>query len=527
MRKEPGLNLAFEPWIPVTDQNGGPRMVGLDACFRGGEAIVDLAVRPQERVALMRLLLCIAHAALNGPANHAERRNAAALLPDAVTAYLTQWRDSFWLYHPDKPFLQVAGLRKAGKGEDPTPFAKLDFALASGSNSTLFDHAGRDRARHPAPETLALNLLTFQMFSPGGLFAQAFWPGQASPTAKTVHDAPCVCGSMLHAFPRGAHLAETIFLNLCPLDRLRHTYALHREDWVGRPVWERFPRSPDDTETVANATRTYVGRLVPLSRAVLLDDRGLVLGEGLLYPSFANADNFFPAEPSATVLIRKRKDKEEKTLLAYRPDKAVWRELHSIAVRRAGMEDDAVKPGGPQALMNVRSDSVCDLVTVALARDQADILNALESVYPLNPALLEPEGRLEYEAGVREAEEAARRLAWAVETYREQVDGSWRGAQKAAGAKRAERRARLIRNALLLYWSDVESDLSPLFRMVDHRDEESFTLWRQRLASYASAAYAMTCGQPSARHARAYARGHFRLYRVRPAATDANSEEQI
>jgi CRISPR system Cascade subunit CasA len=58
------MNLVTEKWIPVIGIDGKPDHASLMEVFTLGEKYADLSVRPHERVALMRLLICIAQAAL-------------------------------------------------------------------------------------------------------------------------------------------------------------------------------------------------------------------------------------------------------------------------------------------------------------------------------------------------------------------------------------------------------------------------------------------------------------------------------
>jgi CRISPR system Cascade subunit CasA len=61
------MNVAFDPWIPVVTTSGKRELASLCTVLAEGEKFADLAVRPHERVALMRIFLCVAHAALKGP----------------------------------------------------------------------------------------------------------------------------------------------------------------------------------------------------------------------------------------------------------------------------------------------------------------------------------------------------------------------------------------------------------------------------------------------------------------------------
>src|SRR5438094_827693 len=104
------MNIASDPWIPVVDLTGTRLIVSLMDVFTDGWQYADLAVRPHERVSLMRLFLCVGHAALDGPKNYEEWRVVPKKLPDAARSYLTMWKDSFELFHEDRPWLQAAKL---------------------------------------------------------------------------------------------------------------------------------------------------------------------------------------------------------------------------------------------------------------------------------------------------------------------------------------------------------------------------------------------------------------------------------
>ena len=75
------MNVAFDPWIPVVAASGEGASVSLYTALAEGEKIADLAVRPHERVSLMRLFLCVAHAALNGPEHYDEWCDVPKKLP--------------------------------------------------------------------------------------------------------------------------------------------------------------------------------------------------------------------------------------------------------------------------------------------------------------------------------------------------------------------------------------------------------------------------------------------------------------
>src|ERR1019366_3943494 len=135
--------------------------------------------------------------------------------------YLNRWRYAFELFGNGQRFLQVANLKrpatKPNSDDDDggNATSKLDLALATGNNTTLFDNAGGSERAFTA-EKLALMLLTFQCFSPSGTNAGALWNGKPTTGWKSYpkqpancKHAPCLPGSMLHAFLRGDTLADS------------------------------------------------------------------------------------------------------------------------------------------------------------------------------------------------------------------------------------------------------------------------------------------------------------------------------
>lgn len=495
------MNLVDDPWIPCIQRNGMVRPASLRDCFTR-EDILDLAVRPHERVALMRLLLCLGYAAAGIPEEYDRWKSLRKTLPSAVPAYLDQWRDSFGLFHPEKPFLQVAGLCGASASGEPTPCGKLDFSLASGNNSTLFDHAALT-ARSFTPEWLALNLLTYQMFSLGGLIGPVRWGDRV--TGRSSCDGPCAPGSMLHTFLRRETLLDTVHANMLSEEELPD-YQRLGDDWRGRPLWERFPRGLDDEPAVRNATQTFLGRMVPLTRAILLsrDRAGMLLGDGLAFPSYTHPQRPFPPEVTATIIATGKKD--ARVLLGARPDKAIWRQLAALTVKRRGDEI-----GGCAALLHCHEEQGADIVVCGLARDQADVVDVVESVFHVPGAMFQTEGHALYEGEVARAESIARGLGNAVEHYRRLVDAGWERRLKQAGPRKGEELGRLKAQAFRHYWTAVETHLSLLGDMVRTCGSGAFLpvrqAWRTHLEKSARAAYAAACGKDTERQMRAYVTG--------------------
>lgn len=488
------MNVAFDPWIPVVNVNGKRELASLCGVLADGGKYLDLAVRPHERIALMRLFLCISHAALTGPKNFSEWREVPKCLPEAAEAYLKKWRDSFELFHPTKPWLQIAELRPAKENDEKafTPVSKLDFALASGAGTTLFDHEGsNNNERIFETYQLALGLLTVQNFSTCGLLSRPLWNGVATP--DSAKDAPCITSSMYHVFLVGENISETVCINLCDFDELsRLMIDSEHKYWQGKPVWEKMPKYPKETES----TETFLGRLVPISRAIKLFENSskMLYGEGLRYSNYPD----FPREFNTSIVSVNSKNKEERYIVGAKLHVRPWRQLDAIvqynlpnrtlsfALNLGHLEEQAI-----------------DIWVGALIRNpgKQDILDSVESRFHISNNFRSEKGCATYSDEVQKAQAVSRILDDAVKTYRDELEAV---ASKGLGSTAATH-----------FWTTVEHNLGLLMNLIDILDTEDFPVaqksWRRKLYSAARDAYAVACGQESPRQRKAYAKGWKKL----------------
>ena len=146
-----------------------------------------------------------------------------------------------------------------------------------------------------------------------------------------------------------------------------------------------------------------------------------------------------------------------------------------------------------------------------LSRDQADVVDVLESVFHVPGAMFQTAGHALYEGEVARAENIAGGLGDAVERYRRLVDGGWEARLKLAGPKKGGELARLKAQAFRCYWTSVETGLSLLWDMVRTCGSEAFVpvqrVWWAHLEKSARAAYAAACGKDTERQMRAYVTG--------------------
>ena len=474
------MNLTLEPWIPALRANGRRELFCLQDLFAQAHELRDLAVKPHERIALMRLLLCITQAALDGPADEAEWENCRPLIQARVREYLEKWRAEFELFGDGTRFLQFSNLKPGKESDDGNVATKLDLALATGNNSTLFDNlAGEERILLSARS--AINLLAFQCFAPGGRIGVAKWNGKETAGKGSSNHAPCTPSSMVHSFLLSGTLLETLHQNLLTREAVTDSYGSNR--W-GKPMWELPVAKAEDKPSVENAALTYLGRLVPLSRAIRLVEGGLsiILANGLDYP-------IFPAFREATATVIKRRD--ELAVLPASTNRSLWRQLAAVTVRRRTNSDLA---SGPLALNHVSTSADTTLWVGALVTDKAKIEDVVESAYSLPPGMFSEFGRAAYEKGVAYAEEREGVLIQSVKAY----------ASTLKVAAPAYDRARQH------FWTRVEQHLSRLFDLARNTDlaaDLPNCAWGKAVQAAAFAAYEQSCPRQTPRQIEAYALG--------------------
>jgi CRISPR system Cascade subunit CasA len=521
------MNLVTDPWIPIVTIEGKPEFASLMQIFSEGDKYADLSVRPHERVALMRLLICIAQAALDGPEDKDDWKFASKKLPDAVNKYLKEWNDkeAFELFHDSKPFLQIAALKPKEKEytdgtnvgkiklkldklkiETFTSLSKLDISLATGANSTLFDHqASSDENRLLDDIQIAIGLITYQNFSASGRIGVAVWNDIDTPGKGASFPAPSIDKLMIHSFLRGKNLLQTICLNLLTKPAIERHFG-KKEAW-GKPIWENFPNGFNDEIAIQNATDTYLGRLTPLARAVKIrrQEKDLLLANGLKYP-LSEEGRY---ETSATIKIR-----ENKRIVLKVNSNAIWRELHAIIVRNADNNNTA---RGPRALENLTNEDF-DLWCGGIEwTTKGGYINSVESVYNVSSKMLFDACRIIYQNEVAQAEHISTNLGWAIEEYRKNVDGYWETRSDPKKNKKAFQDKDLLRSkATRSYWTAIEKQRYFLMNHIDSWQTESFDAsqkaWRSVIHKSAREAYISACGQETPREIRAFALGWKKLF---------------
>jgi CRISPR system Cascade subunit CasA len=515
------MNLVTDPWLPLTNKKTELHYISLNQLFTDPDEWLDLALRPHERVSVMRFLICIVQAALDGGPFEDDWNNCVAEIPKKCLTYFDEWKTNFNLYDEKKPFLQIADLEPFNK--EPTPITKIDSSLATGNNTTLFDHAGinviKDVPKRFLEESnLVISMLSFNNFSLGGLYPQTKWKNRITPKSG-VKDAPCASQSMLHCFIRGKTLIETLHANILTKEQIEDRYGEN----IGVPIWQCYPSSPTDEIAIKNATQTYIGRLVPLSRwlKILPGSNAILIGEGFVYPVYPDF-----TEASAVVHVVSQKNKQEYKILGCKST-TPWRELSAITTKRIKDKGDM---GGPAYIENQSTYENYDLHILGIKRDKASILDTFESVLHVPGYFSVSEiYRISYDQGVKEAEFQADRLGRSIQKYLsfllpdmvEIVNKAFsrKKLKKNESEKYQDIKKRVKEKYLFHYWTLIEKQRNLLLYYIsllgtaqDQDREQAKKAWINAINRAAEETYQTLCSQQSPRQMRAYVAGWQALY---------------
>jgi CRISPR system Cascade subunit CasA len=515
------MNLVTNRWLPVTNRNNRLRYISLNQLFEQPTEWLDLVLRPHERVSVMRLLICIVQAALDDGPPEDDWNDCIDEIPQTSLSYLEEWKGSFNLFDEKRPFLQIADLKPFNK--EPTPTTKLNFSLATGNKTTLFDHAGinviKDLPSRLLEESnLLISMLSFNNFSLSGLYPQAKWKDKS--TCKSgVKDAPCASQSMIHCFVRKKTVIETLHANILSREQITDRYGEN----VGVPIWECFPSSPSDEKAIKNATQTYIGRLVPLSRwlKILPDRNTMLMGDGFVYPVYPE----FKEATSVEVVSTLRNNQELKILGC--KTTTPWRELCAITTKR---HSDRNNIGGPAAIENQPRSEGYDLHILALKREQASILDTIESILHVPDYFsISEECRAAYTDGVKKAEIKAYKLDESIQRYLsflmpDMVEIVKKSIKREKLKKKENEKYRTIKGRikskyLTHYWTLIEKQRHLLIHYIsllgteqDQEREETKKAWLKAINHAAKETYQTLCSQESPRQMRAYVAGWQLLY---------------
>lgn len=386
------FSLLDEPWLPVQWVDGEVRSVGLiELVQRWVQAVALAESDPPALVAQYRLLLAIVQRALVsslGEWQDPQRQQwfEQGLPAEPVLAYLEKWRDRFWLFHPERPFMQVAILDELPETRERCkPWTQISLASSSGNTPLVFDHSLDGDPAGIEPAEAARLLLGYLQFVPGGLVKVIKGSDNAGPLANSAA-----------VMPVGSTLSESLCLGLHP----------SRPGGVEDiPAWEQTAQTYADLQAAPSLATGPNDRYTRLSRAVRLlrDEDGKVR-----WLRFAAGKALLEDPDLPDPMVSYRKGSNGLIRLGFVEGRALWRDLPALspAAPEGSARAATIIDWAARLYRRVSQSLLMRPFWVAgVASDQAKLLRwRLERIRLPMSLLSDPDSVLELQAAIAKAE---------------------------------------------------------------------------------------------------------------------------
>ncbi|MFK8909816.1 type I-E CRISPR-associated protein Cse1/CasA, partial [Streptomyces sp. YS-3] len=348
----PSFDLVRTPWLPVQRTDGSTDEVSLLTLFEQANSLRRLVGDiPTQEMALLRLLLAILYDALDGPAEIEDWEDLwQSDSPFAtVPAYLERHRDRFDLFHPERPFYQVAGLRTAK--DEVAPLSRIVADVPVGEP---FFAMRRPGVSHLSCAEAARWLIHAHAFDTSGI-KSAMTGDERGKAGKVYPLGVGSLGTLGGVFAEGPTLRETLLLNLIAWDEAPSGSERAADDM---PVWRRDPLGPGERGDPPGTARpaglrdlyTWQSRRIRL-HAENHRVTGVVLG----YGDPLSLTSPWKHEPMSGWRRSELQEKKQGrspvyTPLRHDPSKAAWRGLAALLPARQHTTDSG-KRGEPAATL--------------------------------------------------------------------------------------------------------------------------------------------------------------------------------
>ena len=337
---EKEFNLIEEPWIRVLDNQCQIKHVSLMHVILNAHEYVDLSGElATQDVAVLRLILAVLHTVfsrvdLEGEVSPLEEEDDAyerwKELWDAkrfpekpIREYLEQWKERFWLFHPERPFGQMAGLDYGTKYDA----AKLNGEVSeSGNKIRLFSSYAVDEKKSLEYDQAARWLLYINSFDDTS--SKPSKEGKEIAKRNGVEmESPGVgwLGKLGLITVKGNNLFETLMLNFI-LVQVHRDANIPKEE---KPVWE-MNILPTQERRKINAPDNLSELYTLQSRRLLLQkENDKVIGFLLLGGDYFDREEAM-IEPMTVWRRNKTKTTEIDVPRRHDKNKQLWRDFSSI-----------------------------------------------------------------------------------------------------------------------------------------------------------------------------------------------------
>lgn len=350
---EKQFNLLDEPWIKVVTNDLSEQEVSLKTLFANAHLYRALSGETAtQNAAILRFLLAIVITVLyrydeDGEAVPIDEDDDVEYVierwqaiwkngkyaSDVFDAYLEKWRDRFWLFHPERPFLQLSTLTNK-------------TATTYSSNMLISDMktSGNKKTKHHfgLREGNALLSCSFAQAARGLIFLNAYSVNVKKPSKKECGGNPSQVGRLGQLgliYSIGDNLFETLMFNATLLKNGESVWP------EPRPTWEREQVNEDRGVMIGAVDNLPELYTIPRRKMLLKRDENRVTGINVAGGEYYE-DRAFNEQMT---IWQERKDNKTKevqvTPKRHQPEVSMWREFSAIFGTNISDDNKVREPG--------------------------------------------------------------------------------------------------------------------------------------------------------------------------------------
>lgn len=477
------FNVSTDPWIPVLS-GSSQKLVSIEEAISHADTIHAIGGSVLDRFCILRLLICIVQAALDGPEDESGWKSCKDNIIPVTLKYLKKWGKSFELFG-ENPFLQTPGIDKVLN----RPIISLDSLAASGNNHTLFDSTLRcGKEKTFGTDDIVRGMLASLIFSECGKGAKP--PKGMKWGSKEIknYGKSSVANNILLTYTEGEILLDTIYLNLIPKSWLKEAKIP-----FGRPVWE-CPVTDQESLDTKSAAISYLFNLVPQTRAILIDKQGTQMSfsdgvEPCALFGAAKKGELPYRDPMGTVITKTEGKKVMESYLKVDPDKMPWIDLQSIL--QVSNRKELYK--GPWSLRHLIYGSCREitLTTGGFAYDKAKPVTVCEWKLKIPGGILNSRAMNLYATLIDIAQQSAGSVRYALETYLDLIEKKLSIEEK----KNRKIYQSMLSNAVSKYWHNLDKYAAEMIKILSEDQDKAQQMWYKHIRYCALEAFSETCGR--------------------------------
>ena len=470
------FNLIDEKWIPCITTDGEFFEVSLRDFLAEAHELREISCEtPIMSAAILPVALAILHRNFgpSGTREWGDLWQAGEFDMQTLNSYFDKWYERFDLFHPERPFYQVAV-------EGAKPSSVIHLIHSMGNTGTLFIHANEAQGIQLSAAEATLYLLASRLFHTAGT--------GPSVAGRKLYYKDGIFARGVIFWARGTNLFQTLMLNLV---RYNDQYPMPRTA-RDMPAWEM--NEPFKRREVPHG---YLDYLTWSNNRILLIPNTVggqvFVRDATVVPTLEIISDAQTPRPHKRYDAVEEKGKITYKPLRFTPEKAIWRDYHSLLPS----DDKTNLPAVIRWCANLANyghlpeEQYLQLMATGMStkpgKSNTDYYRRETMPLPLH-VLNDSEKMNDITNAIDLAKEIAKILSSALHLLVDRVMNKSLGNEPPSKDKNSrDLRQKLMSqwNAMQLYWAKLESDFWIFVNDINDDSDKAMKTWSATLESAA------------------------------------------